>query len=66
MSSQKEFLTEREVSELTGRALSTLRNDRWLRKGFPYTRIGRSIRYSLRDIRDFMEERRIVPRAHDR
>lgn len=53
------FITEKEVAEITGRALSTLRNDRHLGKGFPYTRIGKSIRYSLSDVIKFMESHKV-------
>lgn len=54
------YLTEVEVAELTGRGLQTLRNDRHLRRGFPYVKLGRSIRYRLADILlTFMDSRRI-------
>jgi hypothetical protein len=47
----KPYLNELEVSALTGRAVSTLRNDRHLRRGFPYTRIGlRGILYRTADV----------------
>jgi hypothetical protein len=53
------YLTERQVSELTGRALQTLRNDRFRGRGFPYRKIGKSVRYSLTEILAIMESRRI-------
>ncbi len=57
---QKPFLNEVEVSALTGRALSTLRNDRHLRRGIPYLKVSkRSIRYRLPDVLNFMEARPI-------
>jgi hypothetical protein len=43
------YLTERETSELTRKALPTLRNDRHLRRGIPYVKDGKSIRYNLND-----------------
>jgi predicted DNA-binding transcriptional regulator AlpA len=55
------YLTEKEVSELTGLALSTLRNHRFLCKGLPYIKIGKSIRYSLQDVIQYMESHRIEP-----
>ena len=59
----KEYLTEREVSILTGRALSTLRNDRQVGKGFPYIKLGdRFIRYRKSDVIDFMESFKVVPK----
>ena len=57
---QNRWLTEVEVSELTKLSLSTLRAHRFYRKGMPYSKVGRSVRYSLVDVADFMESRRIV------
>lgn len=58
---KKPFLNEKEAAALTGRAVSTLRNDRCLRKGMPYLRVGeRSIRYRLRDVLEYMEKQRIT------
>ena len=58
---KKLFLNEREVSEITGRALSTLRNDRFNRRGIPYLRISkRSIRYRTSDVLNFMTARPIT------
>jgi hypothetical protein len=56
---QFRYLTEQEVSELTGRGLQTLRNDRYLGRGFPYHKLGRSIRYRLADILASMESCRV-------
>ena len=39
------YLTEIEVSEITGISKSCLQQHRWLRKGLPYIKIGRSVRY---------------------
>ena len=55
------YLNEHEVSKITGRAVQTLRNDRMNCRGFPYVKIGRSVRYSLNDILDFMEARKVIP-----
>jgi hypothetical protein len=49
------------VAEITGIAVSTLRNDRHLRKRFPYYKIGRSIRYRLDEVLARMEQNRIEP-----
>ena len=59
---EKPYLNERETSEVTGRALPTLRNDRFNRRGIPYYKIGtagRSIRYKREDIIAWVEGRRI-------
>ncbi len=57
---KKPYLNEFEVAAITGRAVSTLRNERHLRRGFPYLKISkRSIRYKLQDVLAVMEGRRI-------
>ncbi len=56
---KKVFLTEAETSILSRRAISTLRNQRFLRKGFPYTKCGKSVRYRVSDILAAMEAGRI-------
>jgi len=38
---EREYLTEREVSKITGRALSTLRNDRANMRGLPFIKWGK-------------------------
>jgi len=58
---KKPFLNEKETSKLTGRALSTLRNERHMRRGIPYLKVSqRTIRYKLEDVLSFMESRRIT------
>ena len=58
----KIYLNEREAAELTGRALSTLRNERHLRRGIPYLKVGgRTIRYKISDVLAYMEKQRIAP-----
>jgi predicted DNA-binding transcriptional regulator AlpA len=57
------LLDEKEVAKLIGRAVQTLRNDRLARKGLPYIKIGRSVRYQWADVLAHIEARRIVPEA---
>ncbi len=58
---KKPFLNEKETAILTGRAVSTLRNERHLRRGIPYLKVSqRTIRYKLEDVLLFMESRRIT------
>jgi len=59
MQSTVQYLNEVQVAEVTGRALSTLRNDRFNRRGIPYVKIGRSVRYNLQDVVQFMEMHKI-------
>jgi hypothetical protein len=57
---KKPYLNEFESAALSGRAVSTLRNERHLRRGLPYLKIRkRSIRYKTADVLSFMEARRI-------
>ncbi len=58
---RKEYLREREVAKLTGRALSALRNDRQKGNGFPFVKWGRFIRYSRKDVIEIMESRKVIP-----
>ena len=51
----QQYVNEKEVSEITGLALPTLRNYRHLGKGPKYSKIGRCVRYSLDDVIAFME-----------
>ena len=53
------YLNEKQVSEMTGLALPTLRNDRFLGRRLPYIKIGKAVRYSETDVINFMESRKI-------
>jgi hypothetical protein len=53
------YLNEKQVSEMTCRSLSTLRNERSLGLGIPYSKVGRSVRYSLTDVVEFMEAHKV-------
>lgn len=53
------YINEKEVFEITGRALSTLRNDRHNGRGIPYSKIGKSVRYNLDDVLNYMKDRKI-------
>ena len=54
------YLTESEVAEMTGIALSTLRNSRFNRTGIPYVKLSKSIRYALNDVIEYFESRKIL------
>lgn len=45
-----QLLNEKEVADMTGIAVATLRNDRFNRRGFPYVKLGKSVRYKLEDV----------------
>jgi hypothetical protein len=58
---EAKYLTEVQVAEITCRALSTLRNERFSRRGIAYVKIGRSVRYSLEDVVRYMDTHKIKP-----
>ena len=56
---EKQYITEEKVSDITGIALSTLRNDRLYKRKIPYIKVGRSVRYDHDDVIKFMESCKI-------
>lgn len=59
LKAKETYLTEAEVSRLTGRAKSTLQKDRVCRVGIPYIKMGHTVRYLLQDVHDYMQANRI-------
>ena len=55
----RRYLNEKELSEVTGMALSTIRNHRAARKGIPYVKMQKSVRYDLDDVVRFMDGNKI-------
>ncbi len=53
------FLTEKQVASIIGRSAGTLRSDRFKRVGIPYHKLGRSVRYLWKDVKEFMATTRI-------
>ena len=59
---EKPFLTEKEVSQITQRAISSLRNDRHMRRNLTYYKCGtsgRSVRYKTSEVLQWLTARRI-------
>ena len=57
------YLTEKEVSALTGISISKLRNMRWKNwKGetLPYIKLSKLVRYSESAIREYMDSHTII------
>jgi hypothetical protein len=54
------WLNEKEVADITGRSVCTLRNERCKRVGIAYSKVGRSVRYLLADVILFMETHKIT------
>jgi predicted DNA-binding transcriptional regulator AlpA len=59
MQNNIKYVDERAVSQITGRALATLRNDRYVGQGIPYVKMGRSVRYRLDDVINYMESHKV-------
>lgn len=59
MQNNAKYVDERAVSQITGRALATLRNDRYVGQGIPYVKMGRSVRYRLDDVINYMESHKV-------
>lgn len=53
------YLNEKQVSQITGRAVKTLQNDRWLGRGISYYKLGKSVRYLLDDVIKYMEAKKV-------
>jgi hypothetical protein len=52
---------EKEAAKTMCVAIQTLRNWRHLRKGPAYIKLGRSVRYRIEDLINFIERHRIDP-----
>jgi len=55
----KKLLTAEEVARLTGLALDTLAQWRSQRRGIPYLKVGRVVRYDPSDVRQYLEGCRV-------
>jgi hypothetical protein len=55
----KRYITEKQLSDMTGRALQTLRNDRFNGRGFPYIKLGKSVRYDEEVAIAIMEQSKV-------
>jgi hypothetical protein len=54
-------ICEKETAKILGVAIQTLRNWRHLRKGPPYVKLGRIVRYRDGDLTAFIEKHRVNP-----
>ncbi len=57
---QDRAVNEHEAAAILSKSVQTLRNERFLRKGVPYLKMGRSCRYLLSDLNDYLQKHRIV------
>lgn len=56
---EKKYINEKQVAEMTGFALPTLRNDRALKRRLPYIKVGKAVRYAVEDVVNFMESHKV-------
>lgn len=59
----KKAIDEKQAAIILGIAVQTLRNWRHQRRGPAYVKMGRSIRYMLVDLDEYLETRKINPEA---
>jgi excisionase family DNA binding protein len=57
------LLSPDELGALLGIPVQTLYRWRYLQKGPPGFRVGRHVRYSLKDVQEWLESRRGIPRT---
>ena len=50
------YLNEKQVAELIGVSISKLQNDRFKGTGLNYVKIGRTVRYSLKEIDKYLSD----------
>ncbi len=55
------YINEKKVAAIMDCAVQTLRNKRFKGEGPPYSKIGRAVRYSERDVIQYMEARKVTP-----
>jgi hypothetical protein len=59
-SAQRQFRSERVISEITGRSVRSLQKDRLLKRGFPYYKINRQVVYDLDECIALIEASRVA------
>ncbi|GAB6887438.1 hypothetical protein JCM13304A_09360 [Desulfothermus okinawensis JCM 13304] len=53
------YLTEKQVSQLFGLSVSWLQNQRWMKRGIPYLKVGRKVLYKKSDVEAWLEKHRV-------
>lgn len=59
---KKQFFSEKEVAKMGIKSMQALRNDRWLGRGLPYYKVGKAVRYSIADLKRYLQKGRIEPK----
>lgn len=58
---EKKFLNENEVAEVYGMKVRTLQQWRHLKRGPRYVKVGRSVRYAVSDVENFLNNGEVLP-----
>ena len=56
-------INEHEAASILRKSVQSLRNERFLKKGCPYIKLGRSVRYLAKDVEEYLLRNRIDPAA---
>jgi len=60
MEPPKKYLSETQLAEITGVSRATLQQHRWLKKGVPYCKLGRAVRYLESDVWEYLDRHRVA------
>lgn len=61
LTSEKNAVNEKQAAKFLGVAVQTLRNWRHIRRGPAYVKMGRSVRYQINDLVDYLTRKKIDP-----
>ena len=61
LSSGVQAVDERKAAAIMSKSVQSLRNERFIGKGCPYLKLGRSVRYLVSDIQDYLTRNRVDP-----
>lgn len=56
---KQRYLTDKQVAELIGQAVQSLKNDRCNGVGLPYVKLKKTVRYDYQDVIEYMEKRKV-------
>ena len=59
INTDNQYINEVNVSDMTGMSVATLRNHRWLGKGIPYIKIGRTVRYQESEVLAYLDKLKV-------
>ena len=60
MENLPQFLSEAEVAKILSISRASLQQNRWLNRGIPFLKVGRSVRYAVTDLQAFIEANRVA------